>query len=70
MSSNILCTILYLQVSYPKKLGLKYPPFPVVLRSNSGYGLLILEDSITHKDATLSVGLLWTSDQFVAKTST
>ena len=45
--------------------------FSVVLRPNAGHGLLILEVSRnTHNDAPQSVGLLWTSDQPVAETST
>ena len=35
-----------------------------------GYGLLIREVSRSQNDAPQSVGLLWTSDQLVAKTST
>ena len=34
------------------------------------YGAPILEVSRSHNDAAQSVGLLWTSDQFVAETST
>jgi len=37
--------------------------FPVALRPKAGHGLLILE--VSH-----SVGILWTSDQLVAETST
>ena len=48
MSANIWYTILYIQVTYPKELGLKYPCFPVVLRPNADYELFILEASITH----------------------
>ena len=33
-------------------------------------GLLIVEDSISHSDTPHSVGLLWTSDQPDAETST
>jgi hypothetical protein len=37
----------------------------------AGYGLLLHEVfEITHKDAPQSVGLLWTSDQLVAETTT
>ena len=45
--------------------------FPVALRPSAGHGLLILEvsRSHTHNDASQSVGLLWTSDQLVAETS-
>jgi hypothetical protein len=43
----------------------------VALQSKVGYGLLIHEVSeITHHEAPQSVGLLWTSDQSVAETST
>jgi len=34
------------------------------------YGAPILDVFITHNDAPQSVGLLWTSDQLVAETST
>ena len=45
--------------------------FSVALRPNAGHGLLILEVFyIIHNDAPQSVGLLWTSDQLVAETST
>ena len=35
-----------------------------------GQGLLIVEDSWSHSDTLHSVGLLWTSDQPDAETST
>jgi hypothetical protein len=35
-----------------------------------GQGLVIIEDSWSHSDTPNSVGLLWTSDQLVANTST
>ena len=45
--------------------------FAVALRPNAGHGLLILEVfEITHDNAPQSVGLLWTSDQLIAETST
>ena len=45
--------------------------FSVALRPKAGHNLLILEGFyITHNDAPQSVGLLWTSDQLVAETST
>jgi hypothetical protein len=51
-------------------LSLFYIFFYVALQPNAGYGLLIHEVfEITH-DAPQSVGLLWTSDQSVAETST
>ena len=43
----------------------------VALQPNAGHGLLVLEVSRSHtKDTSQSVGLLWTSDQLVAETST
>jgi hypothetical protein len=40
-------------------------------KPSAGYGLLVHEVFvITHNDAPQSVGLLWTSDQVVAETST
>ena len=36
----------------------------------AGFSLLILEVPRSHNDTTQSVGLLWTSDQSVAETST
>jgi len=45
--------------------------FFMALWPNAGHGLLILDVFyITHNDAPQSVGLLWTSDQLVAETST
>jgi len=45
--------------------------FAAALQPNAGHGLLILEVfKITHNDAPQTVGLLWTSDQLVAETST
>jgi hypothetical protein len=45
--------------------------FYVALQPNAGHGLLILEVFwIIHNDAPQLVGLLWTSDQLVAETST
>jgi len=44
--------------------------FTVALRPHTGHGLLILEFPRPHNHATQSVGLLWTRDQLVAKTST
>jgi hypothetical protein len=43
----------------------------LALQPSAGYGLLIHEVFLTtHNDALQSVGLLWTSDQLVAETST
>jgi hypothetical protein len=45
--------------------------FYMALQPNAGYGILIHEVfEITHNDAPQSAGLLWTSDQSVAETST
>ena len=44
--------------------------FLLALRPNTGKGLLINEVARSHNDAPQSVGLLWTSDQPVAETST
>ena len=44
-------------------------PPPVPLRPNVSRDLLIIEVSRLHENAQ-SVGLLWTSDQLVAETST
>jgi len=43
---------------------------PVALRPDTGQGLLILEVSRSHTTHHSQVGLLWTSDQLVAETST
>ena len=46
---------------------------PLLSQRNSppvGQGLLIIDDSQSHSDTPQSVGLLWTSDQPVAETST
>jgi hypothetical protein len=43
----------------------------LALQPSAGYGLLATRGFvITHNDAPQSVGILWTSDQFVAETST
>jgi hypothetical protein len=43
----------------------------LVLQPSAGYGLLVSRGFlITHNDASQSVGLLWTSDQLGAQTST
>jgi hypothetical protein len=42
----------------------------LALQSRAGYGLLVPRGFlITHNDAPQSVGVLWTSDQLVAETS-
>jgi hypothetical protein len=48
-----------------------YLLFSLALQPSAGYGLpVLLGFLITHNDAPQSVGLLWTSDQLVAETST
>jgi hypothetical protein len=43
----------------------------LAVQSSAGYGHLVTRGFvITHNDAPQSVGLLWTSDQLVAETST
>jgi len=42
----------------------------MVLCPNTGHGLLILEVSRSHINASQSVGLLWMSDQLVTETCT
>jgi hypothetical protein len=45
--------------------------FSLALQPSTGYGLLVTRGFlITHNDPLQSVGLLWTSDQLVAETST
>jgi hypothetical protein len=45
--------------------------FSLALQPTAGYGLLVSRGFlITHNDAPQSVGLLWTSYQLVAETST
>jgi hypothetical protein len=44
--------------------------FPMAQQPLVGQGLLIIQASRSHSDTTHSVGLLWTSDQPDAETST
>jgi len=44
--------------------------FPMTQQPPVGQDLFIVEDSLSHSDTPHSVGLLWTSDQPVAETST
>ena len=44
--------------------------FALALQPNAGHGLLIPKVSRSHTMTQQSVGLLWTSDQLVAETST
>jgi len=46
------------------------PPPPMGQQSLVGQGHLIIQDSRSHSDTPHSVGLLWTSDQPDAETST
>jgi hypothetical protein len=52
------------------KCNMSSPPPAAVLRPNAVHDLLILEVSGSHTTTHQSVGLLWTSDQPVAETST
>jgi hypothetical protein len=53
------------------KLCYIYVLFSLGLQPSAGYGLLVTRGFlITHNDTPQSVGLLWTSDQSVAETST
>jgi hypothetical protein len=51
-------------------LSFPFLSFPVAQEPKSGLGRLLLEVSRSHSDTPHSVGLLWTSDQSVAETST
>jgi hypothetical protein len=42
----------------------------LALQPSAGYGLLVSRGFLITHDAPQSVGLLWTSDQLVAETST
>jgi hypothetical protein len=44
--------------------------FTMAQQPTVGQGLIIIEASLSHTDTLQSVGLLWTSDQSVAETST
>jgi len=61
-----------LSVCHTQELRRHYIHFFIVaLLPNTGHGLLILEVFYTtHNDAAQTVGLLWTSDELVAQTST
>ena len=52
-----------------ESIGPNFFFFAVALRPKGGHGLLVLEVSRSHTTTQL-VGLLWTSDQLAAKTST
>ena len=49
---------------------MSYPALTLRLLMSYIYGATILDVSRSHNDAAQSVGLLWTSDQLVAETST
>jgi hypothetical protein len=58
-------------LTFLHKIIYKRDFFPLALQPSAGYDLLIHEVFlITHNDAPQSIGLLWTSDQSVAETST
>jgi hypothetical protein len=44
--------------------------FSLALQPSAGYGLLVSRGFLITHDAPHSVGLLWSSDQLVAETST
>ena len=69
MKARLHCLTLFVR-QYRKLAILLLLLLAVALRPNAGHGLLIHEVSRSHNDATQSVGLLWTSDQLVAETST
>ena len=59
--SNIVCCL----------FSWRYNPFGYIFHSPvAGFSLLIRGFVITHNEAPPFVGLLWTSDQYVAETST
>jgi hypothetical protein len=69
-----ICTLLEFKVCLKfKKLNLKISQslFSLALQPSAGYGLLVSWGFLlTNNDASQSVGLLWTSDQFLVETST
>jgi hypothetical protein len=62
----IYCQVIRV-ITQPVDLGFF---FTMAQQPPVGKGHLIIEDSRPHNDALQSVGLLWTSDQPVAETST
>jgi hypothetical protein len=50
--------------------SLTIPPSPLAHEALLGQGVLIIEASRSHSDTPHSAGLLWTSDQPDAETST
>jgi hypothetical protein len=63
---DVLCLFLQHVVTLYKIIIL----FPLLQQPTVGQGLLIVEASRSHWDTSHSVGLLWTSDQPDAETST
>jgi len=60
---------MYIHLSF--FFSLRHNPLWICIHSPlAGFSLLFRGFLITHNDATHSVGLLWTSDQFVAENST
>ena len=81
-ATAFFCHVILIPLSFPQgkiRPSLKktvisiyfYLLFSVALQPSAGYGLFVPRGVlITHNDAPQSVGLLWTSDQLVAETST
>ena len=67
---SVITTVLLIYTQKCVSFTCLSPPPPFALRPNAGHGLLIVEVSSSHTDASQSVGLLWTRDQLVAGTST
>jgi hypothetical protein len=57
-------------VRFPFHFTFSYYLFPLMQQPLVGHGLLIIKASRWHSDTPHSVGLLWTSDQPDAETST
>jgi hypothetical protein len=55
-----------------RSLQFYYLLFSLALQPSAGYGLLVFSRDflIIHNNAPQLVGLLWTNDQLIAKTST
>jgi hypothetical protein len=64
------CTYNRLRVQHNVTSGVHTVFFPMTQQSPVGQDLLIIEASRSHSDTPHTVGLLWTSDQPDAETST
>ena len=70
---NPICYLLALLAHHflhVSRISVKSLTFRLLMTYIYIYGAPILDVSRSHNDATQSVGLLWTSDQLVAETST